>query len=57
MKIYSSVVQGMFTGKFLINNLYFQEKVAMLLEIVLASVFGVAVFYAHIFIKKITNDE
>lgn len=56
MKIYNSV-EGMFTGKFLINNLYFQEKVAMLLEIVLASVFGVAVFYAHIFIKKITNDE
>ncbi len=29
----------------------------MILEIVLASVFGVAVFYAHIFLKNITPDE
>ncbi len=29
----------------------------MILEIVLASVFGIAVFYAHIFLKNITTDQ
>jgi hypothetical protein len=29
----------------------------MILEIILVSIFGVAVFYAHIFIKQITNTD
>jgi hypothetical protein len=29
----------------------------MLLDIILASVFGIVVFYAHILIKKITTHE
>jgi hypothetical protein len=31
--------------------------VAMLLDVVLTGVFCIAVFYAHVFIKKIMTDE
>lgn len=31
---------------------YLKDKIAMIVEIVLTSVFCIAVFYAHLFIKK-----
>jgi hypothetical protein len=35
----------------------YRGRVAMLFDIALAGIFCVAVFYAHVFIKKIMNDE
>ena len=35
----------------------FRSSIPMILDIILTSFFGVAIFYAHIFLKNMPTDE